>query len=70
METEKSSKSLTARQLAEKARNWMATPEGIRCIQEADNRAVEATKELERVRFVSPACGAFIPRFFEHSREF
>ncbi len=46
---------LTARQLAEKARIWMATPEGMRCIQEAGKRAVEATEDLERARFVTPA---------------
>ena len=46
---------LTARQLAEKVRNWMATHEGFRCIQEAGERAVEATKDLERARFVNPA---------------
>lgn len=56
MSIEKSTKTqLTARQLAEKARIWMATPEGTRSIQEASKRAVEATKELERARFVTPA---------------
>lgn len=49
------SKSLTARELAERVRAWMATPEGRSCIQEASKRAVEATEELERARFVHPA---------------
>lgn len=56
MSTEKDTDAkLTARQLAERVRNWMATPEGARCIQEADERAVEETKDLERARFVNPA---------------
>ncbi len=56
MPTEKGTKAkLAARQLAKRARNWMATPEGMRCIQKAGERAVEETKDLERARFVNPA---------------
>jgi hypothetical protein len=55
MSTEKGTEArLTARQLAERVRNWMATPEGMRCIQKAGERAVEETKDLERARFISP----------------
>ena len=44
-----------ARQLAEEVRRWISTPEGVRRIQEAAERAVEATEDLERARAVDPA---------------
>ena len=44
-----------ARQLAEQVRRWISTPEGARRIEEAAERAVGATEDLERARAVDPA---------------
>mgnify|MGYP001612801168 CR=1 FL=1 len=43
-----------ARALATQAREWLSTPEGSKQLSDADNRATQTTKELEKDRRIDP----------------